>query len=527
MRRFLTYCLFLTIAFVDLSGQISPGDLSEKHKHLEGIRNCTNCHVLGEKETSTRCLACHKEIASRIQTKKGYHASSEVKGKECAECHNDHHGREFQLVELDKEQFDHTLTGYRLEGAHGEQECSACHKNVFVKGEDLKKKTTTFLGLQQECVTCHVDVHRETLSDNCGECHGMDRFKPATGFNHDLSDFALLGKHQSVDCEKCHRKELIDDQVFQHFSNVDHQKCTSCHEDVHENKFGQNCTKCHSEQSFTQIKDLTSFDHRVTGFPLKGMHAHVECKSCHKSSFTDPLPHSNCSNCHSDFHKGEFSSHGNKADCSECHTENGFEGSLFTIDQHNKINFKLQGAHMATPCFACHQKNEHWQFRNIGKDCVDCHMNTHEGQMDIAYHSGGCPSCHTVVAWTDVKFDHEQTGFSLLGKHADVACGTCHYPKNKDADIVQKFADLDNTCVQCHTDIHLGQFAKYGYNACINCHTFNDWKENKFNHNEARFKLDGKHENLECVECHQLARMPEGRTVKYIFDNIKCESCHK
>ena len=60
------------------NGQISPGDLTSAHAHLEGISNCTQCHVLGDKVTNDKCLPCHKEINTRIQQRKGYHASSEV-----------------------------------------------------------------------------------------------------------------------------------------------------------------------------------------------------------------------------------------------------------------------------------------------------------------------------------------------------------------------------------------------------------------------------------------------------------------
>ncbi len=40
-------CIFSFPQFV--YGQISPGDLSNAHKDLEGMSNCTKCHVLGDK----------------------------------------------------------------------------------------------------------------------------------------------------------------------------------------------------------------------------------------------------------------------------------------------------------------------------------------------------------------------------------------------------------------------------------------------------------------------------------------------
>ena len=76
-----------------LSAQLSPGDLSNPHSNLEGISNCTQCHVLGNKQTNEKCLACHTEINERISSKKGYHSSSEVKGKQCFSCHSEHNGK--------------------------------------------------------------------------------------------------------------------------------------------------------------------------------------------------------------------------------------------------------------------------------------------------------------------------------------------------------------------------------------------------------------------------------------------------
>ena len=92
-----------------LSAQISPGDLSNPHSKLEGISNCTQCHVLGNKQTNEKCLACHTEINERISSRKGYHSSSEVKGKQCFTCHSEHNGKNFELIRIDIEKFDHNL----------------------------------------------------------------------------------------------------------------------------------------------------------------------------------------------------------------------------------------------------------------------------------------------------------------------------------------------------------------------------------------------------------------------------------
>jgi len=124
----LTTCINL----MSLQAQISPGDLSNAHAHLEGISNCTQCHVLGEKVSNEKCLKCHTDVQSRISLQKGYHSSTEVKGKECLTCHSEHNGKNFHLIRLDIQKFDHKLTGYDLSVPHAKKECRDCHAQVFI-----------------------------------------------------------------------------------------------------------------------------------------------------------------------------------------------------------------------------------------------------------------------------------------------------------------------------------------------------------------------------------------------------------
>ena len=114
-------------SFFRMTAQISPGDLSNPHSNLEGLSNCTRCHVLGNKVSSEKCLVCHTEIKDRLTQQQGYHASADVKGKECFACHSDHHGKNFQLIRLDIAKFDHNLTGYALSLPHARKQCSDCH----------------------------------------------------------------------------------------------------------------------------------------------------------------------------------------------------------------------------------------------------------------------------------------------------------------------------------------------------------------------------------------------------------------
>ncbi|WP_340111140.1 cytochrome c3 family protein [Maribellus mangrovi] len=522
------FLLLLMLVNVAVFAQISPGDLSKVHAHLEGLTNCTKCHVLGEQETTSKCLDCHKEIKALIDKNKGYHASFEVKGKKCAQCHGEHFGRDFKIVRFNEEQFDHNLAGFKLEGKHASIKCADCHKaQLIAENISQKKQPGTFLGMGTDCLSCHEDVHQNTLSKNCTQCHNQDAFNPASGFDHSNTDFALIGKHKEVECVKCHAITVQNGKEVQQFTGVKFASCTSCHEDVHQNKFGNDCTKCHNEFSFKQINTATTFNHNQTDYPLLGKHQNIDCVKCHKSgNYTRALQFQRCTDCHSDYHEGQLTKNDVSPDCKSCHSVNGFSPSSYSIERHNESRFSLQGSHMATPCFACHKKGDKWNFSIPETRCVDCHENIHKNVLDQKYMpESDCKVCHHVEAWKQIEFDHKITAFKLLGKHAEQTCRDCHFRKTNGI-VKQQFSALGESCENCHKDIHFNQFEVLGKNDCARCHTFNNWRPDKFNHDDARFKLDGKHEGLQCVVCHKSSDDLIRNYVVYKFEDISCKSCH-
>jgi len=508
--------------------QLSPGDLSDAHAHLEGLSNCTQCHILGEKVSNEKCLNCHSELKNRVDQQKGYHSSTEVKGKQCIACHSDHHGKKFEMIRFDKTTFDHKLAGYELLGAHSKQECNKCHKPGFIANKEIKKKNYTFLGLNQKCLTCHDDYHQNTLSQTCSNCHTFEKFKPASKFNHDKSKFPLLGKHAKVECAKCHKKETRNGENFQVFAGIKSANCTDCHKDVHNNKFGQTCTKCHSEESFHIIKGMSSFDHSKTNFQLVGQHRYIKCADCHKTKYTDPIKHNRCADCHKDYHNNQFAVQGQSPDCKQCHNNTKFAGSTFTIEDHNKGKFILEGAHLATPCFACHKKEEKWNFRQIGEKCNDCHQDIHKKNIDSKFYpEENCKTCHSVNAWSEIKtFNHSLTRFELTGAHIKTDCIACHF-KTENGKKVQQFRNLSIECIGCHNDIHQGQFEENDKIECQKCHETVQWKPSKFDHNTAQFKLDGKHKDVACIKCHKPVISKQETYIQYKIKDFRCEACHK
>jgi len=614
MNRLIKYILLLFICHSFYSyGQISPGDLTKAHAKYEGMSNCTLCHDLGNKVTNNKCLSCHKVMQELIKQNRGYHASSQVKDKNCVKCHSEHYGRNFKMIRFDKNTFNHELTGYVLKGKHNEIDCNKCHKPSFIKSNTIKKRPNTFLGLDDKCISCHKDYHQNTLSTNdCAACHNTKKFAPAEKFNHDKTNFKLTGKHQTVDCKKCHKitkRNGKDFQKFNHLSfkncnschtnphnndlfknnctqchstvlpfndfnikkhfnhnlthfilkgkhktiacfschkkqkdpklvfknllNISENNCVKCHQDKHKGKFGNNCSKCHNEESFTSKKLLRNFDHSLTDFPLEGLHKKVDCKKCHQSGkYTNPINFSSCNKCHDDYHKGEFTKNNIATDCKTCHSvKDGFDLSLFTTTQHQKTTFPLKGAHNAMPCFACHKNNpkqKKWTFKNIGMDCVQCHKDIHKGYINTKYYPNQkCESCHNNDAWSDVNFDHSKTNWSLTGKHLEIACRKCHIKNNtKSKPFNQKFTNLNNDCSTCHSDKHNNQFAINGVTDCTRCHVTKNWNPEKFDHNTTPFKLDGRHAQLACVECHKSLGGTNKGSFNYKIKKFSCIDCH-
>ena len=94
---------------------VSPGPLVGGHAKFE--KDCFGCHApFSRQSQSGKCLDCHKEIAADRRGAKGFHGRQRDAAKqECRVCHTDHKGRGADIVQLDRETFDHTLTNFSTE----------------------------------------------------------------------------------------------------------------------------------------------------------------------------------------------------------------------------------------------------------------------------------------------------------------------------------------------------------------------------------------------------------------------------
>ncbi|MBT3233609.1 MAG: cytochrome C [Calditrichaeota bacterium] len=542
-------------------GQISPGKLSRYHIELEGIENCTKCHELGNDVSNEKCLDCHQTLRGRIASERGYHSSKAVKDKQCAKCHSDHHGREFELIYWENgiEEFNHLETGYTLETKHNIKDCRKCHKPDFILSESVKSAKnlnpqTTFLGLEsQACISCHQDEHVNQLTDMCLDCHNYSNWAPAPEFNHDSTRYPLTGKHIEVLCDKCHQS-IPADAANQHliskhrnsgtyirYSDLAFTECHSCHKDLHDGKFGGICSECHKTSGFNEVKfERDKFDHSRTGYNLAGAHKSVECNRCHVKNLTASLKCDHCQDCHKDEHQGQFSDREDGGACESCHNLNNFSPPDYDIPQHQTSDYPLTGSHLATPCFLCHSPIDdgkvpiYARFDFEDKTCSGCHNDTHNGQADKWLNIGGCEYCHITESWRKVEsFNHESSQFKLLGKHIDLNCSRCHYSIINDGDNVKVILKpIDTKCLSCHRDPHNGQFDDSGKNEsadfCHKCHDPSGWSDLKFEHNrDSRYKLDGAHFNLSCEKCHPILKNENNETyILYKPLGSECSDCH-
>ena len=547
--------VFSTVLLLSVLGseraraQLSPGELHQSHAFLEGVKNCTQCHDSDQKLAADKCLACHTVLKARIDKGEGIHNRPEF--KECQSCHVEHQGRNFQLVWFKggEEKFDHTQTGYVLEGKHSAIKCQSCHQAKFIMDkekllEEKKDLQKTFLGLGRNCADCHLDEHRGQFAGACLSCHTMAGWRPAPGFDHNKTKFILTGKHTVTPCAKCHTTVAeadpkSEDKEYLRFANVAHQFCTDCHKDPHSNRFGGACEKCHTTESW-KLAQRSGFDHgRQTRYPLLGKHAALNCESCHRPGRPlAGLKFEKCMDCHSDYHRGDFVRRPSRGVCEACHTVASFSPTLFTLAQHQKTVYPLRGAHLAVPCIACHALSgtgveRRSRFHFASTRCVGCHPNPH-GTIKKIFADKGCELCHKVESWGAVHFDHSRTGYPLIGRHMDAFCRSCHAKAEKKAPPDHLiFTAPTRQCSGCHNDVHRGQFrmasAGGGSKAmpCERCHTPNSWQAEKFNHNtQAAFKLEGAHQKVPCRDCHKPTRTNGDLFVRYKPLSTACRSCH-
>ena len=418
---------------------VTPGPVVGGHAKLE--KDCSNCHEPFSRKSQTRlCLACHKEIAADRQLVKGFHGRQpDATKQECTHCHTDHKGRDADIVQLDRETFDHGFTSFELRAAHKSVQCIGCHA-----------QTAKFREAPGGCFQCHKadDPHKGRLGERCDNCHAETAWRRVKSFDHDRTRFPLQGTHRDVACSACH--------IGERYKGIG-IACVDCHQiqDVHTGRYGAKCESCHDQNKWTRI----GFNHdRATKFPLRAAHAKVKCDTCHTGNLYRDKLATTCVSCHrkDDRHNGQL---GNR--CERCHGEENWRRT--TSFDHDVTRFPLIGRHAVVACEECHLS---LRFNDTSLVCASCHRDQHhEGRL-----GANCALCHNPNGWVRWRFDHDaQTRYPLTGAHRGLYCHACHVTKN-----VTKIA-LATDCFSCHRkdDAHNGSFGR----TCDRCHVTSSFRQ--------------------------------------------------
>ncbi len=569
IAKSLRFAAFITMALASLlltgvagaqslESVLAPGKLNQGHAKWED--DCKTCHVKFDRAAqSVLCADCHKDVASDLRAKTGYHGR--LKPQACNTCHTEHKGRNAQLINFDKNKFDHAQSDFVLRDKHrplacekchvtgkkyreAPTQCSVCHhkddvhkgalgakcadchsenswkdsrfdhgatrfalvdKHVTVKCVECHKAGSHYKDAPRACVGCHrkdddgAKGHKGLFGDKCESCHGVHLWK-AVKFNHDTdTKYALRGKHAATACLTCHTGRLYRVKLS--------QDCNACHakDDKHKQSLGKDCASCHNERSWKE--PAKKFDHDLSSFPLLGKHAKVECKECHKSPMFKESPRA-CLGCHQkdDRHKGTL---GEK--CGDCHGESDWKTTAGRFS-HDKTRFSLRNAHAleTVKCAACHKDLA--SMRKTALDCFGCHKkdDKHEGQAGAV-----CDKCHSDRTWKVESFDHRLTRSTLTGSHILATCKSCHQ--------TARFKDAPSACLACHqkSDKHQQKFGAL----CENCHNTRAWTLWDFNHDKkTSYRLDGQHIKASCESCHKQPA-PKGKAAAPIGSD--CVNCHR
>ncbi len=215
------------------------------------------------------------------------------------------------LAEDKKKTFDHSRTGFDLDGVHRTLSCNNCHIEGKFKGTprdcvgchslngltNASARSAAHVQTTQDCGACHLPTiwedmfrvdHTQVLG-SCASCH-QDGGVVATG--RSSANFVHTGSTTRT-CNECH--STLDWLP----ANVDHsqagtgQVCQLCHNgSVATGQFSNSfnhlptlqpaeCDACHSTLVWEPI---VTFDHRQT--PAED----GQCRICHSGAFAEAQP---------------------------------------------------------------------------------------------------------------------------------------------------------------------------------------------------------------------------------------------
>jgi hypothetical protein len=408
--------------------------------------DCLACHPMQPSgglrfvNTRTECEACHLDAFMR--TIEPNHVALEF-DQDCAACHGT---TTWNAVRFD--QFDHTVTGFRLVGAHTGLDCAQCHSGGG------------FTGVAADCLTCHQQDYESTRAPDhlaggfptdCQQCHGSQGWSPAE-FDHGLTGFPLTGSHGGLTCEQCHASGT---------QTAIEATCISCHRTDYDgapnhvsSNFELTCEECHN----TVVWGDAVFRHDF--FPFVGGHSGLGCDQCHTTGIFESIP-ADCQSCHQrDYQQAPGHAGAFPTTCEDCHTVTTWQNATF-----DHSFFPLDGGHNGLQCVACHTSGV---YATIPADCFSCHQSDYTGATDhqTLNFPHDCESCHNTSNWQNTNFFHS---FPLSGPHGGRDCNECHI-----SGTTEDFS-CDGACHE-HSqsrmdDKHSGESGyAYEFQLCLSCH---------------------------------------------------------
>jgi len=394
-----------------LSGgeMFSPGAVSAKSKagvvlnsynsHAEFEHDCAQCHQPLKGGMAVLCNGCHENIAGQIASAQGTHGR--MKDVEnCAGCHSEHKGRNFDPVQAALAKFNHNRTVFPLTNKHALIECQDCHT------------AASYGEVSKTCAGCHAEpaLHAGLFAPECESCHDTAAWQPANldgqPFDHAKTAFSLV-KHQlgydgqPVNCASCHSQAL---------KTVDTRACIDCHTGhparqavaeklanpadfmrVHADTYGTDCMSCHDGAD-----RMSGFKHE-TVFALDGKHTGLACEKCHANRNFQKTARA-CSDCHEEpkIHAGFFG-----LKCQLCHTSAAWLPALLTNHtfpinhgEGGEVECKVchPGSYDQYTCYGCHEhqpgdmQKEHREVSMSAgvtlEQCAVCHADGEEPEED-------------------------------------------------------------------------------------------------------------------------------------------------
>jgi hypothetical protein len=250
----------------------------------------------------------------------------------------------------------------------------------------------------------------------CSACHTTTgwRAKGASGgqaFDHATTGFPLTGAHIHTPCVGCHNA-----------TQTVKRACAACHEDAHRGRFLQTCDNCHTPAGWRVTRPLEI--HRMTRFPLTGMHVLADCTQCHRRAseerWTDaPIA---CFACHEkDYrrtgifpvHQGDATTPPFPRDCSTCHRAIAWVPAALptsavaalvrgpqTAPPNHDLRFPISfGPHRVASCSDCHASPAVPR----AVRCVGCHAHDpfqlmQQHRQPVGTDGAACLSCHVAGA---------------------------------------------------------------------------------------------------------------------------------